>query len=211
MKEFCENSLCENPGLKEVPVSVNKPSDQVRTVCAPCEEAYTWGVQHGSMRSRKACLWTVAVADRGVIEHVQTFPTRVMAQKGLAGYLRRYHDYAGSHKMEELNAWLEQHDERISAQIMCQRLNLGIDSAASRRLTPGLLISPPSEECVAGEKLHCVVYSIEVCASGPREAAELTYHIMTDPDSMRPALEVIDPKGSVTTIDLSEEKGEDKP
>ena len=156
-------------------------------------------------------VWIVAVADRGVVEHVRAFPTQAKAQKDLAAYLHRYHEYPGSHKMEELSAWLDQHNERISAQVMCQRLNLGIDSAASRGLTPGLLISPPPEECAAGEKLYCVVYSIDVDASGPREAAELTHHIMTDPDSMRPVLEVIDPKGSVTTIDLSEEKGEDEP
>jgi len=49
LKEYCENPCCENPGLKKVPVSVRHPSDQVRTLCAPCEEAYTWGVQHGMM------------------------------------------------------------------------------------------------------------------------------------------------------------------
>ena len=47
MKPFCDNPNCESPGFKEVPVSVNKPSDQKRTLCATCEEAYTWGVQHG--------------------------------------------------------------------------------------------------------------------------------------------------------------------
>ena len=49
MDDHCRNPCCENPGLKEVPVSVRDPSDQLRTVCAPCEEAYTWGVQHGAM------------------------------------------------------------------------------------------------------------------------------------------------------------------
>jgi len=49
MKEHCENSRCENPAHKEVPVSARSPSDDVRTLCAPCEEAYTWGVQHGVM------------------------------------------------------------------------------------------------------------------------------------------------------------------
>ena len=49
MKEFCENEFCENPGAKVVPVSVEKPSDQKRTLCTACEEAYTWGVQHGTM------------------------------------------------------------------------------------------------------------------------------------------------------------------
>jgi hypothetical protein len=48
MKEFCENQYCENPGAKVIPVSVRNPSDQRRTLCVPCEEAYTWGVQHGT-------------------------------------------------------------------------------------------------------------------------------------------------------------------
>jgi hypothetical protein len=30
-------------------VSVRNPSDQRRTLCVPCEEAYSWGVQHGTM------------------------------------------------------------------------------------------------------------------------------------------------------------------
>lgn len=49
MKDFCENQYCDSPGAKVVPVSVSKPSDQKRTLCVPCEEAYTWGVQHGTM------------------------------------------------------------------------------------------------------------------------------------------------------------------
>lgn len=56
MKEFCENPLCENPGFKEVPVSVDKPGDQVRTLCATCEEAFSWGVQHGGMSLDLPCL-----------------------------------------------------------------------------------------------------------------------------------------------------------
>ncbi len=49
MHEFCENPYCENPAVKEVPVSVDSPADQVRPLCAACEESYTWGVQHGRM------------------------------------------------------------------------------------------------------------------------------------------------------------------
>lgn len=52
MKDFCENQYCENPGAKVVPVSVSKPSDQRRTLCVPCEEAYTWGVQHGTITAQ---------------------------------------------------------------------------------------------------------------------------------------------------------------
>ena len=52
MKEFCENEHCENPGFKQVPVSVIKASDQVRTLCATCEEAHSVGVQHGTMTAQ---------------------------------------------------------------------------------------------------------------------------------------------------------------
>jgi len=47
MKKYCQNSLCENEAVKEVPVSINKASDEMRSLCAVCEEAYSWGVQHG--------------------------------------------------------------------------------------------------------------------------------------------------------------------
>ena len=49
MKEYCQNQFCENKAVKEVPVSVEKPSDQTRSLCVACEEPYTWGVQHGKM------------------------------------------------------------------------------------------------------------------------------------------------------------------
>ena len=52
MKEFCENEFCDSPGAKVVPVSVNRAADQRRTLCTTCEEAYTWGVQHGTMTAR---------------------------------------------------------------------------------------------------------------------------------------------------------------
>jgi len=48
MKPFCDNPSCDNPGFKEVRVSVRKAGDETRTLCAPCEEAFTWGVQHGT-------------------------------------------------------------------------------------------------------------------------------------------------------------------
>jgi hypothetical protein len=47
METYCQNPLCQNEAIKEVRVSVEKPGDQVRALCALCEEVYTWGVQHG--------------------------------------------------------------------------------------------------------------------------------------------------------------------
>lgn len=49
METYCQNPLCQNQAVKEVPVSVDKPCDQVRAVCAACEEAY--GVQHGTIHA----------------------------------------------------------------------------------------------------------------------------------------------------------------
>ena len=117
MKEYCQNPFCENKAVKEVPVSVEKPSDQTRSLCAACEESYTWGVQHGRMT--------------------------------------------------------------------CQ----------------GLKIDPPPEE-KGDEHLFRVVYVIDVNAGEIREAAEYTYRIMTDPESLPPVLQVIDSKGHNTEIDL---------
>ena len=53
MKEYCENERCENPGYKEVAVSVKKPGDEKRTLCASCEEAYSIGVQHGTITAHQ--------------------------------------------------------------------------------------------------------------------------------------------------------------
>ena len=47
MEQYCQNPLCENEAVKEVSVSIKKASDETRSVCAACEEAYGWGVQHG--------------------------------------------------------------------------------------------------------------------------------------------------------------------
>jgi hypothetical protein len=120
MEKYCENPLCDNESIKEVPVSVEISFDQVRALCVTCEEAYTWGLQQG------------------------------------------------------------------------------------RYASPGLRIEPPPED-KGDEPLFRVVYIIDVNAGDVREAAEDTRRIMTNPDSLRPVLHVIDSKGSRTEIDLSED------
>ena len=117
MKKYCQNPLCENEAIKEVPVSAETASDQTRALCAACEESYSWGVQHGRCES------------------------------------------------------------------------------------PGLRIDPPPEE-KGDEPLFRVVYIIDVNACDVREAAEYTHRIMTDPESLRPVLHVIDSKGKSTEVDL---------
>jgi hypothetical protein len=120
MKEFCQNPNCENPAFKEVPVSVSKPSDQKRTLCATCGEAYSWGVQHGTISSRVKEVWLVAVADRGIIAHVQAYADAKTAIKALAAYLAEFNDYAGPADIRAIRRWLRRHDENLSVEITCQ-------------------------------------------------------------------------------------------
>lgn len=63
MKDFCQNEFCDNPGAKEVSVSANRASDQVRTLCVTCEEVFTWGVQHG----------TITAHDSHALPHLERF------------------------------------------------------------------------------------------------------------------------------------------
>ena len=65
----------------------------------------------------------------------------------------------------------------------------------------GLRIEPPPTE----DGLFRVVYEIDVYGTDAKAAAQQTYKIMTDPDSLAPVLHVLDPEGHETTIDLSQD------
>jgi len=106
MKESCENQYCENPGFKEVAVSVRKPGDQKRTLCAACEEVYTWGVQHGTMTVEQARLFIVVVTDRGIVAYARAFRSQVEAENALVKYLREHHRYSGSRCLESVYDWV---------------------------------------------------------------------------------------------------------
>jgi hypothetical protein len=83
---------------------------------------------------------------------------------------------------------------------LCERLNLSEDAKPAK----GLVIERPHREG-GDEPLFRVVYVIDVNAANPIDAARQTHRIMTDPDSQPPVLEVIDHKGKVVSIDLSQE------
>ncbi len=125
MKTYCENPLCENRSVKEVPVSVNKPADQTRALCASCEEAYTWGVQHGKMTVQRVRLWVLAAADTGVISYVSVCKSKFEVEKSLLDYLRRYHGYNGKYEIKAAYKWLREHDEYLSVSIVQQDINSG--------------------------------------------------------------------------------------
>jgi hypothetical protein len=65
-------------------------------------------------------------------------------------------------------------------------------------------IEPPPKDH-GSKPLFRIVYTIDVNGDSPQKAAEYAYELMADPDSMRPALDVIDDKGCAVRIDLSED------
>lgn len=67
----------------------------------------------------------------------------------------------------------------------------------------GLAISPPPQER-GSQPLYRVVYTIDINAMNARRAAQRAHEIMKDPQSMPPVLDVIDFRGRLTRIDLSE-------
>jgi hypothetical protein len=48
---YCDNPYCESPAFETVSVSEESAGDSTRNYCAPCAEAYTVGVQHGTFRT----------------------------------------------------------------------------------------------------------------------------------------------------------------
>ena len=65
------------------------------------------------------------------------------------------------------------------------------------------------EIAIIGEKLletsNYWVYVIDVNATDAQGAAVKVHRIMQDPDSMAPILDIIDSRGKVTRVDLSED------
>ena len=125
METYCQNPSCGNEAVAEVPVSMNKPSDQKRSLCIACERAYRWGVWHGRMTPRRKTVWVLAVADRGVVVHGGAFRTRRKAVQDLVEYLRANDDYTGPSDMPSVSDWLAEHDERLGVDIFPASLDAG--------------------------------------------------------------------------------------
>jgi hypothetical protein len=120
MKAFCENQFCENPGAREVPVSVRKPSDQKRTFCVPCAEAYTIGCQHGTMGIGQMEFWVVAIADSGIVTYLRVHLEEKAAWQTVVGYLRENEGYRRPGSPEAVRDWLDGH-EQLSVEVLCQK------------------------------------------------------------------------------------------
>jgi hypothetical protein len=117
MGKYCQNPFCENEASKKVPVSVDRSSDQRRSLCAVCEEAYSWGVQHGRMSSMRRKVWVLHVTDGGEVVHARVFRNRRKAVKDLAGYLRAQEGYSGPEDLPDISDWLAQHKEHLNVDL----------------------------------------------------------------------------------------------
>jgi len=125
MDRYCQNPLCENDAVKEVPVSVAGASDQKLALCAACQQAYDWGVRHSRRTTRRKRVWVLAVADRGIVVHGGAFISRRKAVSGLAEYLRANEGYDGPADRPRISDWLAEHDERLGVDIFPASLDVG--------------------------------------------------------------------------------------
>ncbi len=117
MEKYCQNPLCENEATKRVSASVDRPSDQRRSLCAICEEVYSWGVQHGRMSSAPRRAWVLRVTDGGEVVHACVFRTRRKAVKDLAGYFSTHEGYRGPEALPAMSDWLAQHREHLNVDL----------------------------------------------------------------------------------------------
>ena len=124
MEKYCQNQLCENEAAKDVPVSVDRASDESRSLCAVCEEAYSWGVQHGRMTMTRKTVWIVAVTHRDDTVHAQVVESKLDAVKALAEYFRTQEGYHGPAELPGICDWMAQHVEHLGADIFAASLEL---------------------------------------------------------------------------------------
>jgi len=214
MEKYCQNPLCENAATNAVAVSVDKPSDQQLSLCAVCEEAYSWGVQHGCMTATPKKLWVAAVTNRGDVVHARACSRKRQAVYGVGAYLKVEEGYDGPVTLPDICAWLAEHDERLGIELFAASVDAAAedscpcDAPDNPNTQRGLVIDPPPQE-EGSEPLYRAVYAIDVNAENPLQAAKRAHILMQDPESMPPVLDVLDSKGRRTHVDLSGEGAED--
>ena len=124
MERYCQNPLCENEAAKVVAVSVDKPSDQKRSLCAVCEEVFSWGVQHGRIASIPKEAWVLYVTGAGTAVHSGVFRCKRSAVRDLTVYLRDQEGYSGPEDLSGICDWLAEHDEHLGVDIFAAPVDL---------------------------------------------------------------------------------------
>lgn len=214
MTRQCANPLCPNEVVKHPCLSRRRPPHGRPVLCATCRRAYDWGAKLAGMATLPKTLWVAAITHRGDVVYADAVAGKVKAVKALAEYLKAEEGYAGPPEFPGICAWLAEHDERLGIELFAASVDAAAENSCScdapdnPNTERGLVIGPPPQE-KGLELLYRVVYAIDVNAPNAPQAAKRTHILMQDPQSMLPVLEVIDSRGRLTRIDLSEEGAED--
>jgi hypothetical protein len=123
----CDNPRCRNPTAKAVSVSTKRPADGTRHLCSACEEAYTWGVQHGRFSAAMGRIWTAVVVYKGLIELVQPCVNASDAQRAIVEHLQKAHHYPGPASFGEASAWVAERADRFTVEIVEHPLPVGLE------------------------------------------------------------------------------------
>ena len=144
------------------------------------------------MRSRK--IWMAVVVNDTEVVFSQGCRTQRKAESAIVKYLCKHENFGVSDFNEACFA-IGENDLRMDLMVF----EMEAKDFETVPLHRGLLIEPPSEK-----DAYRVVYTIDVLSKSPVQAAQSIHRIMADPESMEPVLEIIDPTGKVTRIDLSQ-------
>ncbi len=145
---------------------------------------------------RQQTIWMAIVAFENEVVFTKGCKSKRDAERAIVKHIRQQEGFEGRN-FGEVCFYIGEKGLRLDLMIF----EMKRDDFPGIQLQDGLLIEPPPNQ----KNLSRVVYSIDVDASGPHDAAEYVYQIMTDPDSLPPLLEVIDSKGNKVEIDLSNE------
>jgi hypothetical protein len=119
------------------------------------------------------------------------------AESAIVSYLCKHENFGVSDFNEACFA-IGENDLRMDLMVF----KMQVKDFETVQLNRGILIEPPPSE----KDAYRVVYAIDILAATPLKAAKAAHRIMTDPESMSPVLEVMDPKGKVTQVDLSQQQ-----
>lgn len=76
-------------------------------------------------------IYILSIADRGLVSQAQAFRTRQAAEEGLIKYLKKAESYDGPDEIDAVWHWLDEHDERLSVEIIEQQGDLGAEDSTT--------------------------------------------------------------------------------
>jgi len=147
------------------------------------------------MKTKK--IWMAVVVNDTEVVFSQGCQTQRKAESAIVKYLCEHENFGVSDFNDACFA-IGENDLRIDLMVFPMQAK----DFETVQLQHGLLIEPPPHE----KDVFRVIYTIDVQAGNPVQAARKIHEIMVDSESIEPFLEIIDPKGKVTKIDLNRQR-----